>query len=263
MKKFLPRFSIVIVSLLLLVGGCSIGKKAPQTPNPATVPVSRSNSKPWLAHHERLVQEAQSNRIDLLFMGDSITDFWVRQAPRYGTNFWAKYYAPLYAADFGISGDRTEHVIWRIDNGELDGLHPKVTVLMIGTNNSKDNSPEQIAAGIRVILDKIHEKCPHTKILLLGVFPRNRTNDVQAQIEAPAKINAIISKFAHGNKIVYLDINDKFLSPDGRVPADIMPDFLHPNEHGYQIWADAMNPTLYRMMGVSTNSAGLPETGSP
>lgn len=251
MKKFFPWFPIALVSLVLLNGGCSTEKNEPQTPNPATVPVSRSNSSSWMAHHERLVQEAKHNRIDLLFMGDSITDFWVRSAPRFGTNVWAKYYAPLYAADFGISGDRTEHVIWRIDNGELDGLHPKVTVLMIGTNNSKDNSPKQIAAGIRVILDKIQEKCPDTKILLLGVFPRNRTNDTPAQIEAPAKINAIIRKFANDDKIVYLNINDKFLGPDGKVPADIMPDFLHPNEHGYQIWADAMNPTLYRMMGIS------------
>src|SRR5215469_3331928 len=154
MKKSFPWFSVVLVLLLLPAGGCSTGKNAPQTPNPATVPVSRnnSNSSSWMAHHNRLVKEAKENRIDLLFLGDSITDFWVRQAPRYGTNVWAKYYAPLYAADFGISGDRTEHVIWRIDQGELDGLHPKVTVLMIGTNNSHDNSPEQIAGGIRVIL---------------------------------------------------------------------------------------------------------------
>jgi beta-glucosidase len=249
MKKSFPWISIVLVLLLLPAGGCSIGKEAPQAPNPATVPVARSNS--WMAHHNRLVQEAKDNRIDLLFLGDSITDFWVRPAPRYGTNVWAKYYAPLNAADFGISGDRTEHVIWRIDNGELDGLHPKVTVLMIGTNNSKNNSPKQIAGGVRVILDKIQEKCPDTKILLLGVFPRNRTNDTPAQIEAPARINAIIKKFAHDDKIVYLNINDKFLGPDGKVPAEIMPDFLHPNEHGYQIWAEAMNPTLYRMMGIS------------
>lgn len=242
---------LALVTLSLLAGGNAFAQDTNQAANPATVPASRGNSSSWLAHHERLVQEAKHDRIDLLFLGDSITDFWVRSAPRYGTNVWAKYYAPLYAADFGISGDQTQHVIWRINNGELDGLHPKVTVLMIGTNNSRDNSPEQIAGGIRVILDKIQEKCPDTKILLLGVFPRNRTNDIAAQIEAPAKINAIISKYADGNKIVFLDINEKFLGPDGKVPADIMPDFLHPNEHGYQIWADAMNPTLFPMMGIS------------
>ncbi len=250
MKKSFVLFSPAIVLFLLLTGASAFGQNTNQTVNPATVPVSRSSSH-WQAHHEQLMQEAKNDRIDLLFLGDSITDFWRSPAPRFGTNLWAKYYAPLYAADFGISGDRTEHVIWRIDQGELDGLHPKVTVLMIGTNNSHDNTPEQIAGGIRVILDKIQEKCPDTKILLLGVFPRNRTNDIAAQIEAPAKINAIISKFADGKKIVYLNINDQFLGPDGKVPADIMPDFLHPNQHGYQLWADAMNPTLFGMMGIS------------
>jgi lysophospholipase L1-like esterase len=251
MKKSFPLFFFALVSFSLLAGANSFGQATNQTVNPATVPASRSNSSSWLAHHNKLLQEAKHDRIDLLFLGDSITDFWLRPAPRFGTNIWAKYYAPLNAADFGISGDRTEHVIWRIDQGELDGLHPKVTVLMIGTNNSHDDTPEQIAGGIRVIIDKIQEKCPETKILLLGVFPRNRTNDIPAQIEAPARINAIISKYADGDKIVYLDINDIFLGPDGKVPADIMPDFLHPNEHGYQLWADAMNPTLYRMMGIS------------
>src|SRR6202012_5377027 len=102
-------------------------------------------------------KQAKRDQIPLLFMGDSITDFWRGKAPRYGTNIWAKYYAPLHAADFGISGDRTQHVIWRIDNGELDGLDPKVIVLMIGTNNGRDNTPEQKAQGIKVILDKIQE----------------------------------------------------------------------------------------------------------
>jgi lysophospholipase L1-like esterase len=239
-------FSLAAVSLLLLTGASTFGQGTNQTVNPATVPVPR-NSSSWMAHHKKLLGEAKNDRIDLLFLGDSITDFWLR----FGINIWAKYYAPLNAADFGISGDRTEHVIWRIDQGELDGLHPKVTVLMIGTNNSHDDTPEQIAGGIRVILDKIQEKCPDTKILLLGVFPRDRTNDIPAQIEAPAKINAIISKYADGNKIVYLNINSQFLGPDGKVPLDIMPDSLHPNEHGYQLWADAMNPTLFGMMGIS------------
>jgi lysophospholipase L1-like esterase len=213
------------------------------------VPEPRSAS--WVKRHEGFVQEAKQEQIDLLFQGDSITDFWRRSGPRYGTNIWSKYYAPLHAADFAISGDRTEHVIWRIDHGELDGLHPKVVVLMIGTNNTRTNSPEQIAEGIKVIIAKIQEKCPDTKILLLGVFPRNTVKDTPAQIEAPAEINAIISKFADGQRIVYLNINNVFLGPDGKVPADIMPDFLHPNEHGYQLWADAMNPTLFRMMGIS------------
>jgi lysophospholipase L1-like esterase len=249
MKKHIPLFSITAASFLILSSLSSFGQDTNANVNSAIVPEPRSAS--WVKRHEGFVQEAKQEQIDLLFQGDSITDFWRRSGPRYGTNIWSKYYAPLHAADFAISGDRTEHVIWRIDHGELDGLHPKVVVLMIGTNNTRTNSPEQIAEGIKVIIGKIQDKCPMTKILLLGVFPRNTVKDTPAQIEAPAKINAIISKFADGNKVVYLNINDKFLGPDGKVPADIMPDFLHPNEHGYQLWADAMNPTLFRMMGAS------------
>jgi lysophospholipase L1-like esterase len=249
MKKLIPLFSIVAASFVILCGANSFGQDATSTVNSAIVPEPRNTA--WEKRHEGFVEEAKQEQIDLLFLGDSITDFWRAKAPRYGTNIWSKYYAPLHAADFGISGDRTEHVIWRIDYGELDGLHPKVIVLMIGTNNTRTNSPEQIAEGIKVILDKIQEKCPGSKILLLGVFPRNTLKDTPAQIEAPAKINAVISKFADGKQIVYLNINDVFLGPDGKVPAEIMPDFLHPNEHGYQLWADAMDPTLFRIMGIS------------
>jgi len=241
MKKTLQLLLIVIVLFVFT----SFGQETNQA-NTAIIPEPRSTN--WVTRHEGFVQEAKTEQIDLLFLGDSITDFWRGKAPRYGINVWNKYYVPLHAADFGISGDRTENVIWRIDNGELDGLHPKALVLMIGTNNSRTNSPEQIAEGIKVILDKIQAKCPDTKILLLGVFPRNTLKDIPRQIEAPDKINAIISKFADGKKIVYLNINDKFVGADGKVPANIMPDFLHPNEHGYQIWADAMNPTLFEMM---------------
>ena len=254
MIKISSLFSFAITLLLFVSSARAFGQD--QTVNTATIPATRSKPANWLSRHEGFVQQGRHDRIDVLFMGDSITDNWRNKAPRYGINIWNKYYAPLHAADFGIGGDRTQHVIWRIDHGELDGLHPRVIILMIGTNNGRDNSPQQIADAIKVILDKMQEKCPASKILLLGVFPRNKPTDTPAQIEAPAKVNAIISKFADGNKIVYLDINDKFLGPDGKVHADIMPDFLHPNEHGYQIWVDAMNPTLYKMMGISSNATG-------
>src|SRR5437762_6002371 len=109
----------------------------------ATTPAPRSNPGNWTKRHEGFVAETQHGGIDLLFVGDSITDFWRRS----GSNVWEKYYTPRHAANFGISGDRTEHVLWRIEHGELDGLHPKVVVLMIGTNNSNSNSPEDISAG--------------------------------------------------------------------------------------------------------------------
>ena len=170
MKNIFRTLPILAAWLICLTGNV-FGQNAGQSLNTAIVPEPRDTN--WVARHEGFVQQARHDQIDLLFIGDSITDCWRWQAPRYGINIWNKYYAPLHAADFGISGDRTQHVLWRIDHGELDGLHPKVIVLLIGTNNSRDNSPEQIAEAIKVILDRIQEKCPGSKILLLGVFPRH------------------------------------------------------------------------------------------
>lgn len=255
MKKSLSLLSFFLVAFVLLTNTKSFAQDTNASANSAIMPAPRNAG--WVKRHDGFVQQAKHDQIDLLFMGDSITDFWTRTGPRFGSNIWTKYYMPLHAADFGISGDQTQNVIWRIDHGELDGLHPKVMVLMIGTNNSRTNSPGQIAEAVKVILNKTQEKCPDTKILLLGVFPRNRTNDNSAQIEAPAKINAIISGYAHGKKIRYLDINKVFVGPDGKVPAEIMPDYLHPDEHGYQLWADAMNPTLFKMMATRKRFLGI------
>lgn len=210
--------------------------------NTALVPVPREPF--WLAQHKRFVAEAKKGGVDLLFLGDSITDFWRNR----GSKVWTKFYAPRHAANFGISGDRTQHVLWRIDHGELDGIKPKVTVLMIGTNNSQENSPSEITDAIKVIIETIRAKCPGTKILLLGIFPRNWAADWPTEMEIIRQVNDTIARFDDGKTVKYLDIGPKFLGPDGKVSADIMPDFLHPNEKGYQIWAEAMEPALNEML---------------
>jgi lysophospholipase L1-like esterase len=182
-------------------------------------------------------------------MGDSITDFWRNR----GSNVWNQYYAPQHAANFGISADRTEHVLWRLDNGELDGIHPKVVVLMIGTNNTGKerngtprNTTPQVIEGVQAVVNDIRAKLPDTKILLLGIFPRGTLDDPQrAQV---ALINTVIAKLDDGKMVRFLDIGPKFLEADGTLSKNIMPDLLHPSERGYQIWADAMNPTLDEMM---------------
>ena len=216
--------------------------------NTATNPVPLGSG--WVSRHEGFVAQAKQGAIDILFMGDSITDFWRNR----GSNVWNKYYAPRHAANFGISGDRTQHVLWRMDHGELDGIHPKVVVLMIGTNNTgkernsntiRNTVPETIA-GVQAVVADLREKLPDSKILLLAIFPRGTLDDPQrAQV---ALINTVIAKLDDGKMIRYLDIGSKFLEADGTLPTDIMPDLLHPNERGYQIWADAMNPTLDEMM---------------
>jgi lysophospholipase L1-like esterase len=212
--------------------------------NPAIIPVTRGNPTNWMARHEGFVKQAKAGGIDILFMGDSITDNWRSR----GKNVWDKAYGSRHAANFGIGGDRTQHVIWRIEHGELDGLDPKVIVLMIGTNNSNTESPDQITEGVEKIVSDMREKCPKSKILLLAIFPRNTTKDTPKTMETIHQVNERIAKLDDGKMITFLDINKVFLGDDGKVHNDIMPDFLHPNEHGYQLWADAMEPTLDKML---------------
>ncbi len=210
----------------------------------ACIPATRSAPANWMSRHEGFVARAKKGNVDILFMGDSITDNWRSK----GSNVWNEYYAPRSAVNFGIGGDRTQHVLWRIENGELDNIHPKVTVLMIGTNNSKSDSPADIAKAIGMIIDGIHAKIPDTKILLLAIFPRNKPVDTPEMLDTIHQVNALIAKYDNGGTVRFLDIGPKFLGPDGKVPAEIMADFLHPTAKGYQIWADAMNPTLDEMM---------------
>ncbi len=222
---------------------------APAEPaaNTATTPIPRDAS--WVKRHEGFVAQAKQGGIDLLFLGDSITDGW-RSA---GRTVWDKYYAPRHAANFGISGDRTEHVLWRMEHGELDGLKPKVVVLMIGTNNtgrerdgqSRNTTPE-IIEGVTTVVRGLRAKLPESKVLLLAIFPRATLEDPQrAQV---ALINTVLAKLDDGKMVKFLDIGARFLEPDGTLPKGIMPDLLHPNANGYQIWADAIEPTLEEML---------------
>jgi beta-glucosidase len=213
--------------------------KKPRTPEDALTPAIKDPNR-----HEQFLQRIKEGEVGLLFLGDSITDAW----PRAVKASWEKF-APYKPADFGISGDRTEHVLWRITNGELEGIAPKVTVIMIGTNNIghfSDEKPEWAAAGVKKIVDIVHEKLPNTKVLLLGVFPRGTPESSQRKsVEA---INQIISGYADGKKTKYLDVSKSFLDENGNIPADVMPDKLHPNSKGYDIWYEAMWPVLQDML---------------
>jgi lysophospholipase L1-like esterase len=240
--------------LALFIGLALGGWLAPASgfaQNTATNPVPRPGK--WMDRHAAFIQEAKAGGIEVLFLGDSITDHWRDR----GSNVWNHYYAPMHAANFGISADRTQHVLWRIENGELDDLHPnpKVVVLMIGTNNSGKetdhktirNTTPQVIEGVTAIVNELRARLPDSKILLLAVFPRAQVNSpFRQQIK---DINVGLAKLDDGKNVIYLDIGQKFLAPDGTLSRDIMPDLLHPNERGYQIWADAMNPTLEKMMG--------------
>ena len=244
-KTLIPALLIALLSTASLFAQTAApAAKSGHAPGSALIPATRTTPTNWLARHEGFVAQAKKGGVDILFMGDSITDNWRSR----GVNVWNKCYAPRRAANFGIGGDRTQHVLWRIGHGELDGIKPKVTVLMIGTNNSNSDPADEIAKAIKMILDDIHARIPDTKILLLAVFPRNKPTDKPEQMEKIHQVNDLIAKYDDGRTVKFLDIGPKFLGPDGKVPADIMADFLHPSEKGYQIWADAMNPTLDAMM---------------
>ena len=203
----------------------------------------------WAKRHEAFVDEAKKGGFDVLFTGDSITDGW-RNNPQ--KKIFDATFGPLKPANFGISGDRTQHVLWRLQNGEFEGLTlPKVVVLMIGTNNigQKDpEPPESAIAGIQAIVKEIRKKSDHAKILLLGVFPRGEKSDdpFRAMIK---EINAAAAKLDdEGKSVKFLDIGEKFLQPDGTISKEIMHDYLHLTEKGYQIWADAIKDTLVEML---------------
>ena len=218
----------------------AIGARAVET-NTAVIAAPHEGRS--MARHLGFLEIAKQGGVDLLFVGDSITDYWFR----YGRSIWDANFAPLHAANFGVAGDRTEHVLWRLQNGELDGIKPKLVVLMIGTNNLGSNSDEEIADGIKAIIQQLRQKLPSSQILLLGIFPRGEQadNPVRSRIK---HINSIIAKFDDGKMIKYMDIGPKFLEPDGTLSKSAMPDSLHPNAKGYQIWADAITPTVQEMM---------------
>jgi lysophospholipase L1-like esterase len=213
-------------------------------PEAATVKPTDRKVKWWQDRHERFLKRAKMGDVDVLFLGDSITQGWEGS----GKDVWKENFQPLKAANFGIGGDQTQHVLWRLQKGkELEGIHPKVVVLMIGTNNIGANSAEEIADGITAIVKELRHQLPDGKVLLLGVFPRSEkaTDPVRDKIK---DINKRIAKLDDSKHVTYLDIGDKFLEPDGNLSKDIMPDFLHLSAKGYERWAGNIKPTLAQML---------------
>jgi lysophospholipase L1-like esterase len=238
---------VLLTGMLLSAGTGSAGEKdknekKDDKTNPAATAAPRE--KGWMKRHEAFIEIAKKGDIDLLFIGDSITDGWRGKAAK---ETWDRHFAPQKVANFGISGDRTQHVLWRLQNGELDGIKPKVIVMMIGTNNTGQDSAAQIAEGIAAIVKTIGEKSGTTRVLLLAVFPRGDKADHPARAKI-AEINKTISKLDDGNKVRYLDIGEKFLDKDGALTKDIMPDFLHLSAKGYEIWGAAINPMVQSML---------------
>jgi lysophospholipase L1-like esterase len=243
------RFSRFVAALAVstsLLSAIAWAKDAPSPPaatsaaRPNTVvPLNRDGPR-----HQSFNARVKQGNVDLIFIGDSITHGWEGA----GKAVWQKFYAKRNAVNLGIGGDRTQHVLWRLENGNIDGISPKLAVIMIGTNNSGGNKPEDIAEGVKAIVEKLQAKLPQTKVLVLGIFPRGPNNQDRLR-QVNAKTNEIISKLADDKAVFYLDIGQKFLKDDGTLGKDIMPDLLHPNAKGYEIWAEAIEPTVAKLMG--------------
>lgn len=200
----------------------------------------------WTDRHLQKLEEIKTHKdAQVIFIGDSITQGWEKD----GFNVWNHNYAKYNAVALGFGGDRTENILWRLQHGEVDGLNPKVAVLMFGTNNTghRQEKPELTAAGIKRDIQELQQRLPNTKILLLAIFPRDEKPDGDAR-QINNGVNAIISTFADNKKVFFLDIGKSFLDANGNLPKDIMPDLLHPNEKGYEIWAKAMEPTLLKLL---------------
>jgi lysophospholipase L1-like esterase len=216
----------------------------PTTPpvRSATVPASRSENGFWMARHRLLLKRVEDAKPGVIFIGDSITQGWEGA----GKEVWKRHYAPRQAVNLGIGGDGTQHVLWRLDHGEIERISPKVAVVMIGTNNMFTNTPEQIAEGNRLIVETLRKKLPDTKILLLAIFPRApRADDpIREKIKAT---NALIAKQDDGKYVRFLDIGPAFLEADGSIARSTMPDYLHLTPRGYRVWANAIEPTLWEL----------------
>ena len=209
---------------------------ATPVPNPWTKRMPRGW---WVKRHEQILSAPGRGECQVVFIGDSITDGW--DSENGGLKVWEKEYVPLKALNLGINCDSTQHVLWRLDHGEVDGL-PKlrVAVVMIGVNNKGINrhKGEDVAAGIKAICGRLQKKVPHARILLLGVFPRRFGRDKNDDV------NGIISKLHDGKQIFYLNINDALLKTKGAIKDRVG----HLSEKGYEIWAEQIRPTLKKLM---------------
>lgn len=238
-------FAIALVILFASADGPTAG-------NSAAIPESRPLES-WKKLHESIVERSKKGNVDVLFAGDSITQRWETD----GQAVWDESFAGWKPANIGIRGDRTQHLLWRIGVGkELAGIEPKVIVLLIGTNNVHNNSPAEIAAGVKAILAEFRKQKPKAEILLLGLLPRAGEPVLDSAPSAPADalnpkiaaVNALLAKLEDDAAVTFLDLASEFLDEAGGLPKSAMPDFLHLSEEGYRIWARALEKPVGDLM---------------
>jgi lysophospholipase L1-like esterase len=206
--------------------------------HPGIIPTERREVW-WLQRHQQKLAERETlkKNLELMFLGDSITHAWEVE----GSEHWQQHFAHRKAFNLGFAGDRTEHLLWRIQNGEINNLSPKWVVLLIGTNNAghRHDSPQEIAAGIKAILVELKQRLPNSKILLMAIFPRSR-NTAKPMRKRVDSANMLMKAYSDEKQVLWLDINHHFLTDEGILLESIMPDLLHPNAAQYDVWANSI-----------------------
>ena len=242
-------FSLLFVCLLALVPWQ--GARAETASKPpdyllikAIVPVAKDTNW-WTKRHEKKVREAGAGDVGMIMIGDSL----VHNFEKRGRQLWYLYFGRYQPLNLGFNADLTEHALWRLQNGELDGISPRLAIIMIGTNNGglRRDAPQNTVAGIAAIINEIRIQLPDTKVLLLGVFPRGALRKHPLR-KLNAKVNQVLPELAEEPAVRFLDISNVFLDNKGRLHRNIMYDFLHPTIAGYQLWAEAISPTVLEMM---------------
>jgi lysophospholipase L1-like esterase len=259
-----PIFLLLVSFFLLLC----IGSQDSYAQIPADQPVERTDRNSKIAHAQ-LLEKAKQGRVDIYFEGDSITRRWgATDYPELLAN-WNQNFFGWNAANFAWGADTTQNILWRLNNGELDGVNPQIIVLLAGTNNvgnwvvpdRVESKVEGITKGIEAIIRTMQTKAPDATIIVMGIFPRN---DNMAVIPTINKINRNLSKLADGEKIRYLNINNKLADSDGRLFDGMTIDRLHPSIKAYQIWADALKPIFLELLGPpAKEDHAPPPTGDP
>lgn len=252
-------------------GGLKQGQTQESSSPAADQPVPRTDQNSQIAHTE-LLEKTKKGKIDVYFEGDSITRRWGTSDEQYKAFLenWRQNFFGWNAADFGWGADRTQNIIWRLQNGELDHVNPRIIVIMAGTNNVGNRSPQSIddprvaetTKGIKAIVDLCQQKAPKATIVLMGITPRN---DNMAVMPIINQINANIAKFADGKKIRFININDKLADKDGKLYEGMTNrDLLHLDVKGYQVWADALKPIFTEILGPpAKEDHAPPPTGDP
>jgi lysophospholipase L1-like esterase len=237
------RFRRIFAGILIVVAATTVALAEGVAPGiPAATPAPRPEAE-W--RQRDINARVKQGHVDLIFIGDSITHSWEGG----GKDVWKKYYGHRNAVNMGIACDRTQHVLWRLDRGHLDGISPKLAVVMIGTNNTYECGPAEIAAGIKAIVEKLRAKVPTIKVLVLGIFPRG-PNKEDRHRQIIVETNKIIEKLADGRNVFYLDISPSFLAADGTMKKELVgTDLVHLTPAGYAIWAESIEPMVAKLMG--------------